>query len=121
MHRSFFHAKVTKHTTLITNAANRLILKPSAAMSRIVKRPLPKTTEFGAVATGNMNAQLALIAAGTMINSGAMPADRAVAARIGINNVVLAVFEVVSVVNVTIKQIARIRKKVGMAVNSTKD
>jgi hypothetical protein len=101
----------------MTPAANKFILNPSTAISRIVNRPLPNTTELGAVATGNMKAQLALIAAGTMINSGLIPADIAVAAKMGISRVVLAVFEVVSVANVTIRHIAKMSRYEGITVS----
>ena len=53
---------------------NRFSSMPSRAIRAVVIMPLPNTTELGAVATGSMNAQLALMAAGTMINSGRMPA-----------------------------------------------
>src|SRR6056300_209355 len=103
------------------NAPTRFIFSPSRAISRIVKRPLPNTTELGAVATGNIKAQLALIAAGTIITSGGIPAASEVAAKIGIRSVVLAVLDVVSVVNVTTRLITRIKAKVGKEVSSTKD
>src|SRR6056297_1066602 len=61
-------------------------------------------TAFGAVATGSMNAQEALIAAGTISSSGRMPAATAVAARTGINSEVVAVLLVISVRNVTPRQ-----------------
>jgi len=73
--------------------------------------PVPKTTELGAVATGSINAQLALIAAGTIITSGDIPAAITAAANAGHNNVVLAVFDVVSVMKVTAVQIRTISKR----------
>ena len=63
-------------------------------------------TKFGAVATGSINAQLALIAAGTMSKRGSIPTAIAAAASIGINNNVVAVLLVISVMNVTERQIA---------------
>jgi 7-keto-8-aminopelargonate synthetase-like enzyme len=65
---------------------------------------------FGAVATGSMNAQLALIAAGTIIRRGSMPAPTAVAARIGISRAVVAVLLVASVRNVTARHTARMSR-----------
>ena len=58
---------------------------------------------LGAVATGNIKAQLALIAAGIIINAGSIPAATPAAASIGINKVAVAVFEVISVKKVTNK------------------
>ena len=48
----------------MTPAPIKLSATPSRAIRAVVTSPLPNTTEFGAVATGNINAQLALIAAG---------------------------------------------------------
>lgn len=62
---------------------------------------MPKTIALGGVATGNMNAQLALIAAGTISKAGSNPAAKAAGARIGINKMVVAALLVVSVKNVT--------------------
>jgi hypothetical protein len=70
---------------------------------------------LGAVATGNIKAQLALMAAGIIINAGSIPAATPAAARIGINKVAVAVFEVISVKKVTNKQIDRISKGTGKA------
>lgn len=63
---------------------------------------------FGAVATGNIKAQLALIAAGTMRISGSIPAANAAVARIGIIKVVVAVLLVISVKKVMVIQIVAI-------------
>ena len=52
-----------------------------------------------------MKAQDADIAAGIIINSGLTPTAIAVAAKMGISNVVVAVLEVISVKNVTPRQI----------------
>ena len=57
---------------------------------------------FGAVATGSIKAQLALIAAGTISRLGSMSAASAAGARIGINNIVVAVLLVASVRKVTL-------------------
>ena len=66
---------------------------------------------LGAVATGSIKAQLALIAAGTIRASGLMSDDRLIAARIGKISVVVARLLVISVRKVINKQIARISKK----------
>jgi len=63
---------------------------------------------LGGVATGIMKAQLALMAAGIMISLASMSMPVAVAASIGINTTVLAVLLVVSVKNVTLRQMMRI-------------
>jgi len=68
---------------------------------------------FGAVATGNMKAQEALIAAGIMINFGSIPAPSAPAASIGISSVVVAVLLVVSVRKVTTRQIVSMIRMMG--------
>ena len=70
--------------------------KPVRIIAAATIFPLLKTTALGAVATGNMNAQLALKAAGTINNSGAIEAPIAAAASTGISNVVVAVLLVVS-------------------------
>ena len=68
---------------------------------------------LGGVATGSMNAKLALMVAGTMINVGSISALTAAAARIGINKVVVAVLLVTSVRKVTARQIKPIRTMIG--------
>ena len=68
---------------------------------------------LGAVATGNIKAQLALIAAGIIINAGSIPAATPAAAKIGINKVAVAVFEVISVKKVTNRQIDKTSKGTG--------
>ena len=70
-----------------------------------------KTMVFGAVATGSIKAQLALIAAGTIKASGLMLDDKLIAAKIGKISVVVARLLVISVRKVINKQIARISKK----------
>ena len=59
--------------------------------------PVEKITILGGVATGNMNAQEALMAAGTISNLGSIAAPIAAAAIIGIKSVVVAVLLVTSV------------------------
>ena len=54
---------------------------PSFAISAVVNRPVEKTMVLGAVATGSMNAQLALMAAGTIKRAGSISAAIAAAAR----------------------------------------
>ena len=68
---------------------------------------------FGAVATGIMKAQLALIAAGIINSLGSIFDPIAVAASTGINNTVLAVLLVVSVRKVTPRQMAKIISIIG--------
>ena len=81
---------------------------PSRTISAMVTCPLPNTIAFGAVATGSMKAQLALIAAGTINRLGSRPAPSAAEARIGINRIVVAVLLVVSVRKVTIRAMVTI-------------
>ena len=71
----------------------------------------PKTIALGAVATGSINAQDALIVAGTMSNRGSISLAKAVAARIGSKRTVVAVFEVISVKKLTAKHIMIIKIK----------
>ena len=52
---------------------------------------------FGAVATGNIKAQLAAIAAGIIKIAGSKPDEIAATANIGINKVAVAVLLVISV------------------------
>ena len=59
----------------------------------------------------SMNAQLALMTAGTMITSGAIPTASAAAASTGISSAAVAVLEVASVINVTARQINIIKVK----------
>ena len=62
------------------------------------------TIALGAVAIGSINAQLQLIAAGTMSISGGYPIPIAAANKTGINKVAVAMLLVASVNNVTHKQ-----------------
>ena len=79
----------------------KLSASPSRAIVEMGTLPLLNTTAFGAVATGSMKAQLALIAAGTINKLGSTPAARPAGARIGISRTVVAVLLVVSVRKVT--------------------
>ena len=80
-------------------------------MVLIGKAPVLNMMVLGAVATGNINAQLALMAAGTIRTSGGISAAKAAAARMGNIKVVVAVLLVISVINVMVRQIASIRRK----------
>ena len=97
---------------LIIRAPIRLSASPSLTITLIGKVPVLNIMVLGAVATGNINAQLALIAAGTISTSGGILAAKAAAAKIGSINVVVAVLLVISVINVMVKQIPSTRKKV---------
>ena len=68
---------------------------------------------LGAVATGSIKAQLALIAAGIINNLGSTPTAMPAAARIGISSVDVAVLEVISVKKVTNKQIPSTNRRTG--------
>ena len=83
----------------------RFRTKPSRIMVWISNFPVLYTTTFGGVATGNMNAQLALMAAGIIRSLGSIIAPSAAAASIGINSVVVAVLLVHSVKKLTVTQI----------------
>ena len=80
-----------------------------------VNRPVLNMMTFGAVATGSMKAQLALIAAGIIKRRGSMAAPIAAAARIGMSSDVVAVLLVASVRNVTARQMARMTANTGQA------
>ena len=75
------------HIDEITTAPIKLSTNPSCAIFSIGNLPLENTTTFGGVATGNINAQLALIVAGIIKYLGSTANATAVAARIGINRV----------------------------------
>ena len=68
------------------------------------------------MATGSINAQLALIAAGTISDKGLSSTATAAAASIGISKAVVAVLEVASVINVTAKQTNKIISQSGRLV-----
>ena len=59
--------------------------------------PEPYTMALGAVATGNIKAQLAAMAAGIINSAGSLPEDTAATAKMGISNVAVAVLLVISV------------------------
>ena len=100
-----------KHTVVIMIAPAKFNIKPSFAMLVSLNLLVENTIVFGAVATGSMKAQLALIAAGTIISSGFISADKARAANIGRMREVVARLLVISVRNVISRQIARISTK----------
>ena len=81
----------------MTTIPTRFIVKPSETMVLAENAPVEKITILGGVATGNMNAQEALMAAGTISNLGSIAAPIAAAAIIGIKSVVVAVLLVTSV------------------------
>ena len=89
----------------MTTIPIRFIANPSETKVLAENAPVEKITILGGVATGNMNAQEALMAAGTISNLGSIAAPIAAAAIIGIKSVVVAVLLVTSVKKVTQKQI----------------
>ena len=101
----------------MTKAPIRFKTKPSLAIRLVLNRLVLKTIVFGAVATGSINAQLALIAAGTINKAGSMPVAIAAAARIGIIKLVVAVLLVISVRKVMVRQmVANISKICQLAI-----
>ena len=78
----------------------------------MVNLPEPYTTALGIVATGNIKAQLALIAAGISNSAGSTPLAVEAAPKIGIRITVVAVLLVISVRNVTNSAMHNIRKTV---------
>ena len=101
----------------MTRTPIRFRTLPSLAISAVVNRPVEKTMVLGAVATGNMKAQLALMAAGTINRAGSISAAIAAAAKIGIIKVVVAVLLVISVRNVMHKQMIAIIISTGHPAN----
>ena len=97
----------------------RFIANPSETKGLAENAPVEKITIFGGGATGNMNAQDALMAAGTISNLGSIAAPIAAAAMIGINIVVVAVLLVTSVKKVTQKQIVAMISKIGRSAISS--
>ena len=97
----------------------RFIANPSETKVLAENAPVEKITILGGVATGNMNAQDALMAAGTISNLGSIAAPIAAAAMIGINSVVVAVLLVTSVKKVTQKQIVAMISKIGRSAISS--
>ena len=103
----------------MTTIPIRFIANPSETKVLAENAPVEKITILGGVATGNMNAQDALIAAGTISNLGSIAAPIAAAAIIGINIVVVAVLLVTSVKKVTQKQIVAMISKIGRSAISS--
>ena len=101
-------------------APMRFSAKPSFIIRSSGIFSLPKITALGAVATGNMNAQLALIAAGIISSNGSIWADIAVAASIGMSSVVVAVLDVISVKKVIQSASAKMTSMIGSVVNVDK-
>ena len=97
----------------------RFIANPSETKVLAENAPVEKITILGGVATGNMNAQDALMAAGTISNLGSIAAPIAAAAMMGINIVVVAVLLVTSVKKVTQKQIVAMISKIGRSAISS--
>ena len=103
-HRNHFltspsdQVNVSQQIVVTTTTPIRFSASPARAIWRIVSRWLLNTMALGGVATGNMNAKLALMVAGTMINAGSICAVSAAAARIGSKSVAVAVLLVTSVV-----------------------
>ena len=100
---------------LMTTTPTKFNTTPSRTMVCMEKRPVAKVMTLGGVATGSMNAQEALKAAGTMNNAGSMPAPSAAAAKIGMSRVVVAILLVTSVRKVTAKQMVAIIRSNGRA------
>ena len=104
----------------MTTIPIKFIANPSETKVLAENAPVEKITILGGVATGNMNAQDALMAAGTISNLGSIAAPIAAAAMIGINIVVVAVLLVTSVKKVTQKQIVAMISKIGRSAISSK-
>ena len=85
-----------------------------------VSSPLLYTIAFTGVATGIINAQLALMAAGIMRISGSTSIATAALAKIGISNVAVAVFDVISVTKLTDKHNTNTNKNKGNTANPVK-
>ena len=103
----------------MTTIPIRFTATPSETKVLAENAPVEKITILGGVATGNMNAQDALMAAGTISNLGSIAAPIAAAAMIGINIVVVAVLLVTSVKKVTQKQIVAMISKIGRSAISS--
>ena len=103
----------------MTTIPIEFIANPSETKVLAENAPVEKITILGGVATGNMNAQDALMAAGTISNLGSIAAPIAAAAMIGINIVVVAVLLVTSVKKVTQKQIVAMISKIGRSAISS--
>ena len=64
------YVNIPKQTNEITTTPMRFRTNPSFAMVLMLKRPVLNMMVLGVVATGSMNAQLALMAAGTINRAG---------------------------------------------------
>ena len=84
--------------------STKLSTNPFFIISLICRVPVPKAMALGAVATGNMNAQLDEMAAGIMSSVGGTFVAMATEANNGISKVVVAVLLVISVRKVTMRQ-----------------
>jgi len=91
----------------------RFKANPSRIMRVVENFPVPKTTALGAVATGSMNAQLALRTAGSIRMAGSTLVALAAAPRMGIRRIVVAVLLVISVRKVTTRQMMKMSAKTG--------
>ena len=107
------YTSMSQQKEATTRVPKMLIPKPVFAIFSVLIMPVPNTIALGAVATGNMKAQLALSAAGTISSSGSISVEMAVAASMGISSVVVAVLLVISVRNVTIRQMHAIIRNIG--------
>ena len=96
-------------------------MAPSQVIVLIGIRPEEKITAFGPVATGSINAQLALKAAGTIIKLGSIPAPTPAAAKTGMRRAVVAVLLVISVKKVTLKHIKAINITIFIPLNCAKN
>ena len=105
----------------MTMTPTKFSTMPSRTMVWIEKRPVAKVMTLGGVATGNIKAQEALMAAGIINKAGSVPAPIAAAAKIGISSVVVAMLLVTSVKKVTAKQIVAIINIRGSLDNCSKD
>ena len=97
----------------VINMPRMLRPNPLLTICGIVTYPEPKTIAFGGVATGNMKAQDAAIAAGTISKSGFCPKPIAIAESIGITIAEVAVLEVSSVRKMMRVATAKTRTKIG--------
>ena len=88
-----------------------IIFKPIPAfiISLISNCQLPKTTAFGGVAIGNINAQLAAIVVGMTKNNGFISKPIAKIINIGVKVATVAVFELSSVKKIINKTAISIR------------
>ena len=83
--------------------------------------PDPNTIALGGVATGNINAKLALIVAGIIRIRGSSSLEVATTAKIGISKIAVAELLVSSVRNVTTRQINNTSTKTGTLLSPSND